>query len=71
MAGQRYVSSYFRAQILGALGEREAGLAALRDSLGERCHQLIKIGLDPSLDPLRGEPGFDDVVRSVRPQADS
>ena len=62
----RYVSSYFRAQILGALGETEAAMTALHEAVEERCHQLITINLDPALDPLRGHPRFEAVVRVVR-----
>jgi eukaryotic-like serine/threonine-protein kinase len=63
---ETYVSSYFRAQILGALGDRAAGLTALEHALEERAHELIAIGLDPSLDPLRGEPRFAAVERRIR-----
>ncbi len=66
-ASVRYVSSYFRAQVLGALGEKGAGLTALEHALEERAHELVGIRLDPSLDPLRGDPRFEAVVRSVWP----
>jgi hypothetical protein len=41
-------------------------MKALEEAMRERAHEMIFIRLDPSLDPLRGCPGFEDVVRAVR-----
>jgi serine/threonine protein kinase/tetratricopeptide (TPR) repeat protein len=65
LSSQRYVASYYPAQVLAALGEREAALEYLERALEERVHYLAAIRLDPSLDPLRGDPRFDSIVRRV------
>jgi serine/threonine protein kinase/Tfp pilus assembly protein PilF len=65
MALERYVSPYYRAQIHAGLGDREAGLDALYGALEDRAHWLAFIAIDPGLNPLRGTPRFDDVVRRV------
>jgi serine/threonine-protein kinase len=61
----RYVASYYVAQVLAALGDREAAYAPLERALEERVHWLATIRLDPSLDALRGDPRFDEIVRRV------
>jgi serine/threonine-protein kinase len=65
MARERYVSAYFRAQVLAALGDSGPALDALFDALDERAHWLAFIGIDPTMGPLRGQPRFDEVVRRV------
>jgi serine/threonine-protein kinase len=64
-AKDRYVSSYFRAQILAALGEIEEGMVALEGAFEERVHWLVTVRNDPSLVPLREHPRFDDLARRV------
>jgi serine/threonine protein kinase/tetratricopeptide (TPR) repeat protein len=65
MARERYVSPYYRAQIHAGLGDRDAGLDALYAALEDRAHWLAFVAIDPGLNPLRGTPRFDDVVRRV------
>ncbi|MFI5371305.1 MAG: protein kinase [Candidatus Eisenbacteria bacterium] len=64
-SAHHYVASYYVAQVLAALGERDAALAALERALDERVHWLAAIRLDPSLDSLRGDPRFDEIIRRV------
>jgi TolB-like protein/Tfp pilus assembly protein PilF len=62
---RHYVASYFVAQVLAALGDLEGAFPALERALEERVHWLAAIRLDPTLDPLRADPRFDDIVRRV------
>ncbi len=64
-APRHYVPSYYVAQVLAALGDREPAFAALERALEERVHWLATIHVDPTLDPLRGDPRFADVIRRV------
>jgi serine/threonine-protein kinase len=64
-SSRHYVAAYYVAQVLAALGEREPALAALERALEEKVHWLATIRLDPSLDTLRGDPRFDEIVRRV------
>ena len=64
-AKDRYVSPYFRAQILASLGEIEEGMAALERAFEERVHWLVAVRNDPSLVPLRQHLRFDDLARRV------
>jgi hypothetical protein len=66
-AKDRYVSSYFRAQILAALGEIEEGMAALERAFEERVHWLVTVRIDPSLVPLRQHPRFNALADRVGP----
>ena len=65
LARERYVSPYYRAQVLTGLGETEAALGALSDALEERAHWLAFLHLDPVMEPLRGEARFQAIVRKV------
>lgn len=64
-AGTHSVASYYVAQVLAALGDREGAFSALERALDERVHWLAAIRLDPSLDSLRDDPRFDEIVRRV------
>ncbi len=65
MAKDRYVSPYYRAQILAALGDVEGGMAALERAFDDRVHWLVTVRFDPSLAPLRGHPRFEELARRV------
>lgn len=40
-------------------------LSCSRNCLGDRDSGLINIRIDPSLDPLRGDPRFDAIVKKM------
>src|SRR5262249_28218665 len=52
-APQRYVSSYDRAAVHGALGEMNQAFAALEKACEERAYALAWVKVDPVLDCLR------------------
>ncbi len=64
-AAHRFVGGYYPAQVLVALGDRDAAFAALERALEERVHWLAAIRIDPSLAALRGDPRFDALVARV------
>ena len=66
MSAHSYVSPYHRALIHINLGEREEALELLRECFAIKDAWLVWLGVEPQLDPLRGEPAFDDLLRSTR-----
>jgi serine/threonine-protein kinase len=65
-SGRRYVSRYRLAAIHLALGERGIALDFLEQALRGRDRAMIWINVAPRFDPLRGEPRFQSIVRSMR-----
>ena len=55
---ERFVQSTFNAAVYVALGEPDAALAALRNSLENRCPWFFQTLADPRLKPLRDHPEF-------------
>ena len=62
---QRYVAPYFFAGIYIGLGEDERAMEYLEKSYEEHSHWLIYLHIDPSMDGLRGDPRFQDLLRRV------
>ena len=62
---QRYVAPYFFAGIHIGLGEDERAMEHLEKSYEEHSHWLIYLHIDPSMDGLRGDPRFRDLLRRV------
>ena len=60
-----YVSSYFRAATLLALGRKDGALESLERSLTERNCFLVLAAVDPLFEDLRDEPRFRRVIASV------
>ena len=65
LAKQKYVAPYFFAGIYLGLGENERAIEYLEKCYEEHSHWLIYLHLDPSMDGLRDNPGFQDLVRRV------
>jgi len=65
LAKQKYVPSYFFAGIHIGLGEDDRAIEYLEKSYEERSHWLIYLHLDPSMDGLRSNPRFQDVLRRI------
>ncbi len=60
-----YVSPGELATLYAALGEREQALASLERAYVAHDPQLQFLGIDPTLDSLRNEPRFADLLRRV------
>ena len=65
LAKQRYVAPYFFAGIHVGLGENERAIEYLEKCYEEHSHWLIYLHLDPGMDGLRENPGFQDILRRV------
>ena len=65
LAQQKYVAPYFFAGIHIGLGENERALEYLEKCYEEHSHWLIYLHLDPGLDALRDNPGFQSLLRRV------
>ncbi|MFZ0312547.1 MAG: protein kinase [Candidatus Korobacteraceae bacterium] len=65
LAKQQYVAPYFFAGIHIGLGENERAIEYLQKCYEEHSHWLIYLHLDPGMDDLRDNPGFQDLLRRV------
>jgi hypothetical protein len=64
MRGKSY--AYFQvAQLLAQLGRKDEAIAALESAWDNRDSGLTTVLVDPLLDPLRGDPRFDDIVKRL------
>jgi len=68
LAKQRYVSSYSVALVYLGLGDKEEALRRLEKAYQDHSGEAVRyIKVDPSLDPLRGDPRFEALVAKVFP----
>jgi serine/threonine-protein kinase len=65
LAKQKYVAPYFIAGIHVGLGENDRAIEYLEKSYAEHCHWLIYLHIDPSMDSLRDDSRFQDLLRRV------
>jgi serine/threonine protein kinase/tetratricopeptide (TPR) repeat protein len=65
LAKQKYVAPYFFAGIHIGLGENDRAIEYLEKSYEEHSHWLIYLYKDPSMDSLRNNPRFQDLLRRV------
>jgi tetratricopeptide (TPR) repeat protein len=65
LAKQKYVSPYFLAGIHIGLGDYDRAIEFLQQSYSELCHWLIYLHIDPSMDALRANPRFQDLLRLI------
>jgi serine/threonine protein kinase/tetratricopeptide (TPR) repeat protein len=65
LAKQKYVASYFFAGIHIGLGETDLAIEYLEKSYEEHSHWLIYLHLDPSMDNLRDDKRFQDLLKRI------
>jgi serine/threonine protein kinase/tetratricopeptide (TPR) repeat protein len=65
LARQKYIAPYFFAGIHIGLGENDRAMEYLEKSYEEHSHWLIYLHIDPSMDALRSNPRFQDLLRHV------
>ena len=66
MSVHAYVSPYHLALLHLHLGERERALELLQNAYAIRDAWCVWLGVEPQWDPLRGEPGFEEILREMR-----
>jgi serine/threonine protein kinase/Tfp pilus assembly protein PilF len=64
-AKRKYVAPYFFAGIHVGLGENDRALEYLEEAYEEHSNWLIYLHIDPSMDGLRDDPRFQDLLRRV------
>src|SRR5438874_2143792 len=66
LSKQRYVAAYNFAIVYLGLGDKEEALRWLQKSYQDRAgYDIATIKVDPFLDPLRGDPRFEELVAKV------
>jgi Tfp pilus assembly protein PilF len=65
MARHRYVAPSYMAIICAALGRRDDAFTWLNQSYQMRSEHLLYLKVEPEVDPLRSDPRFPALVRSV------
>jgi eukaryotic-like serine/threonine-protein kinase len=65
LATQKYVAPYFFAGIHIGLGENDRAIECLEKSYEEHSHWLLYLHLDPSMDALRSNPRFQDLLQRI------
>jgi len=65
LAKERYVAPHFFAGIYVGLGDHDRAIEYLEKSCAEHCHWLIYLHIDPSMDDLRNDPRFQELLRRV------
>ncbi len=61
----QYVTSYARALVHAALGERDVAFRLLDRAVDERTHWLVWLNRDTRWLPIRGDPRFEAVLRKM------
>lgn len=61
-----YVSPYHLALMHLHLGERDRAIELLQNAYAIRDAWVVWLGVEPQWDPLRGEPGFEEILREMR-----
>jgi eukaryotic-like serine/threonine-protein kinase len=61
----RYVSSYDLAAICAGLGREQDAVKWLQKAYDERASHFHHMGVEPVFDPLRSEPGFQELARKI------
>jgi serine/threonine-protein kinase len=65
-AGNDYLPPYYMAALDAHLGDRDRAFRELERALRERSGALVWLRVDPSLDPLRGDPRFQKAAAGMR-----
>jgi len=65
MKSQRYVPPSYFAIVAIALGNKNDAFGYLQKSYQDRSEQILYLGVEPLVDPLRGDPRFDQLLQRV------
>lgn len=62
---KRYVPPSYLAIVYLALGDKDKAFSYLNKGYQDRSEQLLYLGVEPLVDPLRGDPRFDALLKQV------
>jgi eukaryotic-like serine/threonine-protein kinase len=65
MPPARYVQPYTLALVHVGLGDREKALTLLEQGVRDHTDEVVLLGVDPAMDPLRDEPRFQALLRTL------
>lgn len=65
-SGSEYVPPTSQALILIGLGRRKEAISALSQAIDDHSTSMIYARVDPSLDPLRSDPGFQALLNQIK-----
>jgi len=65
MSGQAYVPPYDLAVLYTGLGEKDRAIEQLKKAYQDRTGMLIHLKVEPLFDPLRSDPRFVELLRSM------
>ncbi len=65
LSSQRYISPYPIATIYAGLGDKEKAFEWINKAVEDRADFLVYAQVDPRLDPLRGDPRFNDLIEEL------
>jgi eukaryotic-like serine/threonine-protein kinase len=65
MKSKRYVPPSYFAIVAIALGNKNEAFGYLQQSYQDRSEQILYMGVEPLVDPLRGDPRFDALLKKV------
>jgi len=68
MQTKRYVPPSYFAIVAIALGNKNEAFGYLQQSYQDRSEQILYMGVEPLVDPLRGDPRFDAILKKVKLQ---
>lgn len=71
MAERSYIDPHAVGLVYIALGETGLALGAIAKMIDERTPSSIFLEMAPTMDPLRGEPKFKEMIAQIRPKAAS
>jgi hypothetical protein len=65
LAKHKYIAPHFFSGIYIGLGENDQAIKYLEKSYEDHSHWLIYLHMDPSMDPLRNDPRFQNLQKLV------
>jgi serine/threonine-protein kinase len=61
-----YVPPYFFATVNAALGDHDKAFSSLEKAYADRDSYLVRLKVDPAMDPLRSDPRFETLLRRMK-----
>jgi hypothetical protein len=65
MSKTRYIRHYYFVWVYAALGDKDKAFEELEHCYAERDAFIVRMKSDPFMDPIRGDPRFDEMVKRL------